>query len=149
MRTMLAATWRHGQRRTSWPAGRPWHGGQLGWASEGIANGDQHRQERDLPGAVGQWQQHDEPRSGQIGTEDDAATIQVIGKDAGDGRQCYTRQKLQDEDEAEQFRGASQPVDEQRHGREGDGFAELGTELRQPEPPELGDGEHVSEPTLA
>ena len=125
------------------------HGGQLGWASEGIANGDQHCQERDLPGALGKGQQRDKSGPSEIGAKDDAAAIQTVGKDAGNRRQHHAREQLQDEDEAEQFRGAGQPVDEQRHRHEGDDFAQLGTELRQPEPPERRDGKHVSEPTAA
>ena len=147
MRTILAATWEMDSAGTSWPG---WHdhrhGGQLGRASEGVADGDQHRQERDLPGAIGKGQQGDEPGPGQIGAEEDAAAIQAVGKQPGDGREHDARQELEDEDQTQQFRGAGQAIDEQRHRHERDRFAELGTELRQPEPPEGRNGEHVAKP---
>ena len=56
MRTMLAATWEMDSAGTSWPGDTTMARGQLGRASEGVADGDQHRQERDLPGAVGEGQ---------------------------------------------------------------------------------------------
>ena len=121
-------------------------GRQLGRASEGVADGDEHCQERDLPGPIGKGQQRDEPGPGEIGAEEDAPAIQAVGKHAGDRREYDAREKLEDEDQAEQFRGAGQTIDEQRHRHEGDRLAELGAELRQPEPPERRDGEHVAKP---
>ena len=111
--------------------------------SRGVANGDEHRHDRNLPGAMGNGRSSGPGRDLR---KDDAAAIQAVGKHTGDRREHDAREKLQDEDQAEQFRGAGQTVDEQRHRHEGNGLAKLRTELRQPEPSERRDGGRVAKP---
>src|SRR5918998_1308043 len=73
------------------------------WTGGSVADGNQHRQERDLPGGVCKGQQGDEPGPGKIGAQNYAAAIQPVGEHSSDRRKHDAWEKLQNEDQAQQL----------------------------------------------